>query len=386
MQDPNASYYLYNKTQLIRGGAAYFDLLEQLIDASTHSVYLQTYIYEADETGNRIARGLMRAASRGVYVHLLVDGYASQNLPKEIVGKLTQAGVHFRFFEPLFKSKYFYFGRRLHHKVLVVDGRYGVVGGLNISNRYNDTPENKAWLDWAICVEGEVAAALYNICASRSLSPWRLKGATIKPSPSFQLPAEVCPVRVRANDWVRGKREITRSYIEMLDQAKHQVIIMSSYFIPGRQIRRHMERAVRRGVRIRVILAGVSDVRIAKHAERFMYRWLFKRGIEVYEYQRNVLHAKISTYDRKWVTVGSYNVNEISEKASVELNLDVFDRTFAAEVETRLIEIMMTDCRRVTDKELNQKYTLAHRVLQWGAYTLIRTLLVLFTFYFRHRE
>ncbi|MCK6618329.1 MAG: phospholipase D-like domain-containing protein [Cyclobacteriaceae bacterium] len=386
MTDPNASYYLYNKAQLIRGGAEYFNLLEQLIDAASHSVYLQTYIYEADETGKRIAAALMRAAGRGIYVHLLVDGYASQNLPAAFIDDLRNKGVHFRFFEPLFKSKYFYFGRRLHHKVLVVDGRYGVVGGLNISNRYNDTPGQAAWLDWAVCVEGEVAGALYNICVSRSISPWRLTGVQIPPAPSYQLPTEVCPVRVRANDWVRAKREITRSYIEMLDLAKHQVIIMSSYFIPGRQIRRHMEKAVKRGVRIRLILAGVSDVRIAKDAERFMYRWLFKRGVEVYEYQPNVLHAKISTYDRKWVTVGSYNVNEISEKASVELNLDVFDNAFAAEVETRLVEIMTNECRRVTDEELNKEFSLGHRLLQWGAYTIIRTLLVLFTFYFKHRE
>lgn len=386
MADPYTSYFLYNSVRLIRGGAEYFNLIESLIDNATHSVYLQTYIYDDDETGRRVANALKRAAGRGVYVHLLVDGYASQNLSRVFIGQLTAGGVHFRFFEPLFKSRYFYFGRRLHHKVLVVDGRYGVVGGLNISNRYNDMVEHKAWLDWAVCVEGEAAGVLYNICASRSISPWRLKGVEIKPAPQYQLPREVCPVRVRANDWVRAKREITRSYIEMFDQAKYQVIIMSSYFIPGRQIRRHMVRAVSRGVRIRVIVTGVSDVRIAKHAERFMYRWLFRLGAEVYEYQRNVLHAKISTYDRKWVTVGSYNVNEISEKASVELNLDIFDKSFAAEVETRLVEIMMNNCRRITDEELNRKFAPAQQVIQWGSYVVIRTLLVLFTFYFRHKE
>lgn len=386
MADPNASYFVFNHARLIRGGAGYFNLLKELIDKATHSVYLQVYIYEADETGVQIGRALTRAASRGVYVHLLVDGYASQSLPKAFIEDLTGKGVHFRFFEPLFKSRYFYFGRRLHHKVLVVDGRYGVVGGLNISNRYNDTIERKAWLDWAIQVEGEVVNALYNICASRAISPWRLKEHLIHPAPAFTLPKEVCHVRVRANDWVRGKLEITRSYIEMLNQAKHQVIIMSSYFIPGRQIRRHLAKAIRRGVRIRLILTGISDVPIAKHAERYMYRWLFEHGVEVYEYHSNVLHAKISTYDRKWVTIGSYNVNEISEKASVELNLDVFDSAFAAEVETRLVEIMVNDCRRVTDEELNRRFTLGHRVLQWGAYSTIRILLVLFTFYFRHRE
>jgi cardiolipin synthase len=84
--------------------------------------------------------------------------------------------------------------------------------------------------------------------------------------------------------------------------------------------------------------------------------------------------------------VGSYNVNEISEKASVELNLDVFDSAFASEIETRLVEIMMTECKRITDDELNRQFTPVQRLAQWGAYVVIRTLLVLFTFYFRHRE
>ncbi len=386
MPDPNAPYYPHNTVRLIRGGAEYFDTLEQLLERAMHSVYLQTYIYEADETGNRIARALMHAANRGIYVHLLVDGYASQTLPKSFIKTLTEAGVQFRFFEPLFKSKHFYFGRRLHHKVTVVDGRFALVGGLNISDRYNDTATHKAWLDWAVLTEGEVSVALYNICASRSLSPWRLRGVQLPPAPPFQLPGQICPVRVRVNDWVRGKREITRSYVEMLQQARHQVIIMSSYFIPGRLIRRQMARAVKRGVRIRVVLAGVSDVRIAKHAERFMYRWLLKLGIEVYEYHRNVLHAKISTYDRKWVTIGSYNVNEISERASVELNLDIFDKAFAEEVETRLVEIMMKDCRRITAAQMSGPFNMFQRLVQWCSYQFIRTLLVLFTFYFKHRE
>jgi cardiolipin synthase len=189
MTDPNVSYFLFNRVRLIRGGADYFNLLEELINRATHSVYLQTYIYEADDTGLRMGRALARAASRGVYVHLLVDGYASQNLPKSFIKDLTGKGVNFRFFEPLFKSRYFYFGRRLHHKVLVVDGRWGVVGGLNISNRYNDTVENKGWLDWAIQLEGEAATALYNICASRAISPWRLPGHVIPRAPEFTLPA-----------------------------------------------------------------------------------------------------------------------------------------------------------------------------------------------------
>jgi cardiolipin synthase len=376
-------YYLYNKVELVRGGADYFDLLEQLIDRATHSVYLQVYILDADETGWRIARALFRAVNRNVYVHVLADGYASQFLPEAYLKALKNGGVHFRYFEPLFRSRSFYFGRRLHHKVTVVDGRWALVGGLNISNRYNDTPESSAWLDWAALVEGEVAQGLYNICASRALSDWRIHPDKIPPSPTFELPDTVVRIGIRVNDWARRKHEITRCYLRMIGRAKNEVLIMSSYFFPGHRIRRQLIKAANRGVRIRVVVAGYSDVQLAKHAERYMYRWMLNHQIEIYEYQRNVLHAKVAICDKAVVTLGSYNLNEISERASVELNLEIDDSAFARHAHRKLEEIISRDCTRITSLDT---YSWWSRLLQQMAYRLIRFLLLIFTFYFRQRE
>jgi cardiolipin synthase len=97
-------------------------------------------------------------------VYLLADGYASQGLSKKLIHELKDAGVNFRFFEPVYRSKYFYFGRRLHHKILVVDTQYAMIGGINISNRYNDMPGHPAWLDFALFVEGEIAKELCILC------------------------------------------------------------------------------------------------------------------------------------------------------------------------------------------------------------------------------
>ncbi len=380
-------YTAYNSIQLVRGGKDYFHLLEEIINKARHTFHLQTYIYDGDETGTRVATALKNAAFRGVKVYLLVDGYASQDLSKDFIADLRSSGVEFRWFEPILKSRHFYFGRRLHIKLAVADGCYSLVGGINISNKYNDMPEIPAWLDWAVLSKGEVSAQLHSIAVriwNRSnLNPQKRK---IKDAlPEMPLPKEECNVRVRVNDWVRGRNQISRSYLEMLRNAKHSVMIMSSYFLPGRAIKRNMMDAVKRGVKVKIIIAGYSDVMVAKHAERWMYAWLFRHGIEIYEYQKNVLHAKISTFDGKWVTVGSYNLNNISAFASIELNLDILNDDFAQKAESALQKIIDEDCKLVVKDEFSKKNHLLMQFWQWVCYQVIQVSFFLFTFYFKRR-
>lgn len=143
-----STFSLHNKVKLIRGGSEYFKCLENLIKEATHSIQLQVYIFEDDYTGGKIADQLTFASKKGIEVQVLLDGYASSGLSKSFRSKLTTAGIRLRFFEPLFKNRKSYFGRRLHHKLFVVDGKRALVGGINISDRYNDLPGQSAWLDW----------------------------------------------------------------------------------------------------------------------------------------------------------------------------------------------------------------------------------------------
>ncbi|MES2882689.1 MAG: phospholipase D-like domain-containing protein, partial [Bacteroidota bacterium] len=150
-------------TELIRGGEPFFTRLLQLIKNAKNCIHIQVYIFGDDETGHTIAEALIEACRRGVQVYLLVDGYAS-SLPKEFIQQLTNAGIHFRFFEPVFRSRHFYFGRRLHHKVIVIDESIALVGGLNLADRYNDTDQEKAWMDMALQVDGGAAMELQQVC------------------------------------------------------------------------------------------------------------------------------------------------------------------------------------------------------------------------------
>lgn len=158
-------FTIHNVARIIHGGAEYFSLLEQLINNTSHSIHLQTYIFSYDDTGRKIGDALMKAARRMVQVYLIVDGYASANLPQAFINQLKKAGVHFRYFQPLLNSEHFYIGRRMHHKTLVTDARYGVVGGLNVANHYNLLPGSIPWLDFALYVEGEICLKLFDVCS-----------------------------------------------------------------------------------------------------------------------------------------------------------------------------------------------------------------------------
>jgi cardiolipin synthase A/B len=381
-----SAYIPHNKANLIRGGREYFTLLPQLISQAQHTVHLQVYIYEDDETGRAVGSALMEAAKRGVNVYLLADGYASKELSAAFIKELHTAGVNFRFYQPLLKSEHFYFGRRMHQKVLVVDGHFGLVGGINISNRYNDLDDDPAWMDWAIYMEGPICGALHKICIDLWARPGQM---ALKRSLRHELPALQATgnsqLRIRRNDWVKSKNQISRSYIDMFKKATSNVVIMSGYFLPGTIIRHHMSRAAKRGIDIRVIVAGKSDVKLAKHAERYMYRWLLKRNITLFEYTKSVLHGKMATRDKKWVTIGSYNVNDISAYASVELNVDVNDQEFATHVQQQLEDIMKNDCVQVTEEEYNKKYNIFQRFIQYCSYWLVRIIFYLFTFYFKQQ-
>ncbi|MCB0686482.1 MAG: hypothetical protein KDC53_08155 [Saprospiraceae bacterium] len=388
LKKSSADYSIRNKLQLVRGGKEYFDLLISLIDRAEEDIHLQTYIFDDDETGTSVADALKKAAARGVKVYLLADGYASQVMTKKFIHSFSEEGVQFRYFEPLLRSKYFYFGRRMHHKIFVVDAKLALVGGVNVSNRYNDVGSQRAWLDMAVFVEGEIARQLCVLC----WKTWRSYPLNMGITPCEETELDFnalynpsCRVRIRRNDWVRRKNEISRTYVQMMRSATSNITIVCSYFLPGKVIRRALTQAAERGVKITVVTAGPSDVRLSKWAERYLYDWMLRNRIALYEYQPTVLHAKVAVSDGKWLTIGSYNVNDISAYASIELNLDIRNPKLAKEMEHQIAQIIEDDCKLISQEEHLKNRSIFRQLLRWFSYRLIRFIFHTLTFYYKQR-
>lgn len=388
-EKPAYAFSQKNRVWLVKGGAPFFERLCQLIDGASQSIHLQTYIFDADTTGEQVAQALMAAARRGVAVYLLADGYASRHLPKPFLERLQAAGVQFRFFEPFFRGDDFYFGRRLHHKVAVADARRALVSGSNIANRYNDLPSQPAWFDMALLVEGDAVLELYDICVKiweKDKSRKNLLRKKLSDLFHYISAEEAVGVGVLQNDWVRRKLEVYFAYHKLFKEAKKSITIVCSYFLPGLSLRKRLSRAVKRGVEVKVVMAGVSDVALTKDAERYLYKWLLRNGIQVYEYQPAVLHAKAAVVDDAFLMLGSYNLNDLSALASVELNLLVKDPELATALTAGMSQVIADDCFQITASSHALRLWTLRQLWQFFCYHALRFLLTMGRFNFRQKE
>ena len=378
-----------NIARVVKGGAPFFLQLKELTEQAEHSIHLQIYIFNNDKTGNEIANALIAAAKRGVVVYLMADGYASRTLPKEFIEKLESAGIHFRFFEPVFRSSNFYFGRRLHHKVAVFDAKYALVSGSNIADRYNDLPNEPAWFDMAVFVEGDAAVEIYDICQKiweRDKTKRNVLKSKLVDLFNYISKEDAVGVRVLQNDWVRRKLEVYFTYHKLFKEAKKSIVIVCSYFLPGLSLRKRLSHAAKRGVNVKVVLANTSDVSFTKPAERYLYSWLIRNGIEVYEYLPTVLHAKVAVIDDDLLTIGSYNINDLSALASVELNLLVKDYEMAQELRSEINHVIETKCLRIDASTYSFQLFSFRQLWRFICYHGLRMLLAMGTFYFKQEE
>jgi len=365
------------KITLLTSGTPFFDALEKLIDDTKEEIHFQVYIFEMDETGTRVANAFLRAALRGVKIFLLIDSFGSGNFPEEIQLQLQKAGVEIKRYGPLIKGGRFHIARRLHRKVMVFDRKIAVVAGLNISNNYNDVGKKKAWLDFAAMVEGNVVDKLYSICLQRWIKkPLRnlpLKKITGGRKNSYSL------IHVRQNDWLRRLNEAHASYSREIKNAKHSLFIVGGYFLPGGRVRKMLKRAVERGVNIKVILADESDVALQRNAVQYLYQWMLRHHIEIYEYFPSNVHGKVLVADNKMTLIGSYDLNNLSTFTNIELNLDIPNEPLATAFHDELENIADKDCRLVTVEELYRRTNIWKRFKYWASYQTVKSFFVMTT-------
>jgi cardiolipin synthase len=369
-----------NRLTLLRSGTEYFPALEAALEAARSEIFLETYIYAADGTGERITRALCAAAERGVAVHVLVDGFGSQDMPSKISRRLRGAGAKLLVFRP--EAWNFRFRRerlrRMHRKLAVVDGAVAFVGGINIIDDKDAPHPVPPRYDYAVKVEGpllapirEAVERLWNRVALRRMQ----RHLRVRQS----APAEIAPAGAQraafvVRDNFRHRRDIEHVYLDAIESAREEIIIANAYFFPGMRFRRALARAAARQVRVVLLLQGRVEYVLLHYASRALYGTLLEAGVEIYEYHKSFMHAKVAVIDGYWATVGSSNIDPFSLLLAREANVVAEDRRFAARLRSRLRADMQTGARMVA-KTSWLAQPLWRRVPIWIGYGLSRFLL-----------
>jgi cardiolipin synthase A/B len=360
----------HHRLGLLKDGVEAFPSMLGAIAGARSTICLETYILRDDRTGRRFAAALAERARAGVEVNLLYDAWGS-SVSRDLLADLNEAGVRTLAFHPIrFQGRLgrmlFRLRKRNHRKALVVDGRIAFTGGLNIADDYTSREEGgEDWRDTALRLEGPAAAELQYFF----LRTWRRHHGAPLDEMRYVWPARRPDpkVKVITSDLHRGRRSIRRAYRAAFRASRRRILITNSYFLPSHSLLRALQRAARRGVDVRVILAGTTDVRIVLLAARAIYGRLLKAGVRIYEWHAaRVLHAKTAVIDGHWSTVGSSNLDALSLRRNLEVNAIVEDPDFAAALEA-LFEEDLSHCEEITPERWRQR-PWWQRALSWMAY------------------
>lgn len=369
------TYSRGNHVSLLASGAEFFPALLAAVDAARSEVRLETYIYADDPTGRRIAAALMRAAQRGVKVHLAVDGFGSPAFIGGIGKQLQECGVEVYVYRPelaLLRFKRHRL-RRLHRKLACVDARVAFVGGINIIDDLNPPGLTEPRLDYAVELRGPLLAEVHRTMVQLWLVlSWVNLGKRYRPArrtaPRDSHSGDM-EAALLLRDNLRHRREIERAYLKAIVTAREEIVIANAYFLPGSAFRKALRAAARRGVRVVLLLEGRVEYRLQYYATLALYSNLLDAGIRIFEYRKSYLHAKVAVFDSQWATVGSSNIDPFSLMLAREANVAVRDTAFAQDLRARLQHAMSEGAIEIIEAEHLSR---SRRFFGWLAYGLLR--------------
>ena len=326
----------HNAVSLLESGHALFPAMIAAIDGAHQDIHFETYIFGADATGRAVQAALERAAGRGVKVRVVTDWFGTGRKQAQLLGQaFAAAGVFYRVFNPWFKRGV----TRTHRKIVVVDRTIAFVGGININDDmlrdyapHHPLPAPR-W-DFAVQVSGPLVAQIRR----ETQVQWARVGhlglverlSLLRAMRARPHPAGVSPMQAGfvVRDNLRNRRTIQRAYLQALGRARHSVLLANPYFAPGRKFREALSHAAQRGVEVKLLI-GVGEFWLQDMVARSFYPKLLDCGVQVIEYRKTQLHAKVAVIDEDWSTVGSSNCDGLSLFLNQEANVVVKDAQFA---------------------------------------------------------
>jgi cardiolipin synthase len=359
-----------NSVELLIDGPATLRAMYAAIEAARHNVNLETYILEADATGSRFADLLTRKRRQGVEVNVIYDAVGSLQTPRAYFDGLREAGVRvceYNPVNPLEAPRGWRINNRDHRKILVVDGRTGFTGGINISSTYSSSsfrrrskpPVEDGWRDTHVQVRGPAVHDLQRLF----VDTWREQCGAFSDDGYFPKvePAGSEVVRVIAG--APGDNEVYAAMLSAIECAQISVHLTIGYFVPDPRTLSALESAAQRGVDVQLALPGVSDFWAPLHAGRSHYTRLLNSGVRIYERRDALLHAKTGVIDGVWSTVGSTNLDWRSFVHNAEANVEILDAGFAERME-ELFRFDVEHSIEITASDWNAR-GIGARVKEW---------------------
>jgi cardiolipin synthase A/B len=351
-------------------GREIFPAMLEAIGAAQKSIELETYIYSDGKLGRQFLEMLLAAVQRGVRVRVLVDAAGSWFLPGNFFNPLVAAGAEVRRFNPL---HLWCFGVRDHRKLLICDESVIFIGGFNVADEYDGDGVTRGWCDLGVRIEnptlaGELASSFEELFALADFHRkplLRLRAFKRRRKSQKRMTGELLLTHPG-----RGASHFQTALYRDLAKCR-DVQIISAYFLPTRRLRRDLRRAARRGARVQLILAGKSDVPVSQMAARSLYHRLLKAGVEIYEYQPQILHAKLVLADGI-AYVGSSNLDVRSLNLNYELMLRFENKTAATEAR-EIFENALKHCQKIEFEQWRKSQTFWQRWKNhWAHFLLAR--------------
>ena len=371
-----------NKVTLLADGQATYAAMFKAIENARDHINLESYIIEDDETGRKFADLLLQKQAEGVQVNVIYDSVGSMNTPASFFQRLRDSGIQvvgFNPLNPLADRDKWGLTHRDHRKILIIDGKAAIIGGINISRVYSSSPfkrkhNEKApihWRDTDIQIEGPAVAEFQKLF----LDTWlKQKGPELSGRNYFPDLKEVGNALVRVVGSTPGQtnRIPFIMYVSAITFAEHSIHMTNSYFIPDDQIVTALTDAAERGVDVKIILPGITDSKMALYAQRYHYSGLLKSGVKLYEHRTSLLHAKTAVIDNVWSTVGSTNMDSQSLLHNDEVNAVILNKEFAVEMEKMFVRDL-ENSRQIQWDEW-RKRPLLPRIREWFVNLFVRWL------------
>jgi cardiolipin synthase len=320
-----------NYVRLLASGEETFRTIFDTVNNAQDIICIEFYIFKDDSTGKRLADLLMKKARQGVKVYVLYDHFGSLTTSGNFWSEMREAGINLRASRPFKWSAPRRYVYRNHKKLLIIDGQKAFTGGFNIADEYGGyfRKGKLAWRDTGIYLEGPIALTLLDIF-KKSWTAW--KGKPILWDTQARPAEHGVPVIPIFTSSAKGRRKLRKLFFYSINNAKEKIFLTSAYFTPSKRIIRVLENAVKRGVNVKLLLPGKSDFPPVYYAGRHFYSKLSKAGIEIYNYQGRILHAKTAVFDRSWSIIGSANLDFQSLRRNDESNVGILNLNFGKQM------------------------------------------------------